>query len=466
MKRKLQIDKSFYCMVFAVAIPIILENGFTNLVNLIDNVMVGKLGTEEMAGVGIITQIIYIFNLTIFGILSGPGIYTAQYFGSKDDEGIRFTFRYKVFVGALLTFVFIIIVSFFGSSLMSLYLHGNPSEGRLEATLGYGLEYLRIIRWSLPLFMIVQVYGTTLRECSETVTPMAAGITAVLANLFLNYCLIFGHLGFPAMGVKGAALATVFSRLLEALIMVIRAHVGRREAQLLKGVYKSLYVPAKLSKGITLKGLPLVANEFLWSSGLAVLIAIYSTRGIDSVAGFNISTTIVNFFNVVLASMGTTVGIIVGQDMGAGALEKAVDDDRRMILLTVALCIVLAVALFLLAPLFPLLYNTTDDARRIGMNAIRVAAVFTPVLAFKNTAYYTIRSGGRTLLTMIFDSGSVWMLNIPIALIVSRHSSMASYGIYACVEVTNLIQAFVGFVLVKKRTWLKKLVNEENRSTD
>ena len=224
LRKKLIGDRAFYAMVLSVAVPIIVQNGISSFVNLLDNVMVGSLGTEQMSSVSIANQLIFVYNLCLFGGLAGAGIFTAQYFGLKDDEGIRYTFRYKIWMSLILTIASIAIFLMFGDQLIQLYLSGSSDGGDLAATLAYGRKYLRIMLLGIPAFMIMQIYASTLRECRETLVPMKAGVVAIFVNLVFNYLLIFGKFGLPQLGVSGAAIATVLSRYVEAAIVIVWTH--------------------------------------------------------------------------------------------------------------------------------------------------------------------------------------------------------------------------------------------------
>ncbi len=233
-------DRKFYRMVLSVAVPIMIQNGITNFVSLLDNIMVGQIGTEQMSGVAIVNQLMMVYYLCIFGGLSGAGIFTAQYFGENNNEGIRHTFRYKLWMALILTLSAVFIFVFFGNNLISFYLNGNSDGGNLQAALAYGKTYMIIMLFGLPAFMFQQMYSTTLRECGETLVPMKAGIAAVTVNLAFNYVLIYGKLGFPEMGVAGAAIATVLSRYVEAAVVIIWTHRHKGKILILKVFIKQL----------------------------------------------------------------------------------------------------------------------------------------------------------------------------------------------------------------------------------
>ena len=351
-------DRKFYMMVLAVAVPIMIQNGITNFVSLLDNIMIGRIGTEQMSGASIVNQLIFVYNLCIFGGVSGAGIFTAQYFGQKDHEGVRQTFRYKFWMAVILTIGTILLFLTVGENLISMYLQGEGTAQQIADTLNYGKQYLDIMLFGLPPFMMVQIYSSTLRECGETVLPMKAGVVAICVNLLFNYLLIYGVFFFPRLGVRGAAIATVLSRYVEAVIVISWTHRHTEKNPFAKGLYSTLKVPANLTKKILVKGTPLLFNETLWASAMAMLTQCYSVRGLNVVASLNISNTINNVFNIVFIALGDSVAIIVGQLLGAGDMKKARDTDNKMIAFSVMCCTGVAIVMFIMAPLFPMLYNT------------------------------------------------------------------------------------------------------------
>lgn len=458
--KKLIGDKAFYAMVLSVAVPMMVQNGITNFVGLLDNIMVGRVGTEQMSGIAIVNQLLLVFNLAIFGALSGAGIFGAQFYGCKDMEGVRHTFRYKWYICLGLTLLGILALLGFGENLILLYLHGEDNLPALETTLFYGKKYLWVMIWGLLPFSVEQVYSSTLRECGETVVPMRAGIVAVFVNLFLNYILIFGHFGFPALGVEGAAIATVISRYVQAAIVIVWTHTHAERVAFIKGAYQKLSIPGQLAWKVTLTGTPLMINEILWSAGMAFLMQCYSWRGLDVVAGMNISGTITNLFNVVFMALGSSIAIIVGQLLGAGEMEEAKDSDTKLIAFSVASGAAIGLLLVILAPLFPMLYNTTDVVKDLGCNFIRVAGACMPLHAFMHASYFTIRSGGKTVITFLFDSVYLWVISIPVAYCLSHFTGMPITPLYLCCNLIDLIKCTVGFVLVKKGVWLENIVGQ------
>ena len=458
LREKLIGDKRFYKMVLLIAVPIMIQNGITNFVSRLDNIMVGQVGAEQMTGVAIVNQLIFVYNLCIFGGVSGAGIFTAQFFGQKDDEGVANTFRFKLWMAAILTGITILILVVFGEPLIQMYLNGNQDGGDTAAALFYGKKYLWIMLAGLPAFMVVQVYASTLRECGSTITPMKAGITAVIVNLVFNYLLIYGKFGFPELGVAGAAVATVLSRYVEAVIVVSWTHAHKEQNTYIKGLYTTMKIPVYLVKRILIKGTPLLLNETMWAAGMALLLQCYSVRGMNVVAGMNISNTISNLFNVVFIALGDSVAIVVGQLLGAGKMEEAKDTDRKMIVFSVMCCTVVAMVMLVIAPLFPQLYNTNPASRELAKYFIMVTAVFMPQQAFLHAAYFTLRSGGKTIVTFFFDSVFICCISVPIAYILGHFTELYVVYIFIAVQMADIIKCIIGFVLVKKGVWLQNIV--------
>ena len=460
-KRRLIGDRAFYAMVLAVAVPIMVQHGVTSFVNLLDNVMVGRVGTEEMSGVAIANQLIMIFELGIFGGLSGAGIFAAQYFGSGNLEGVRSAFRIKLYIGLFVSLAAIAVFLFFGRDLVMLFLQGEADVGDPETTAGHALGYLRIMLLGFIPFMLAQVYASTLKECGETLLPMKAAVAAVFTNLALNYILIFGKLGFPAMGGLGAAAATVVSRFVELGIVLIGAHRHADRYAFMQKLYRTLLVPAPLLRSVLVKGLPLLANELLWSGSMAVLSQCYSLRGLSVVAAMNITATVTNLFSVVMMAMGNAVAIIVGQQLGSGDLERAKDTDRKLIFFSFCLTILIGAILSLLSPYIPRIYKTEAAVQELAHLLILCAALTMPIDSLAVTGYFTIRSGGKTLLTFLFDSAYSWVVTIPLAWCLVHFTTLPIVPLYFIVRFSSIIKSGLGLVLVHKGIWCQNIVAED-----
>lgn len=455
-------DKQFYKTVLGIAAPIMIQNGISNFVNLLDNLMVGQLGTEPMSGVAIVNQIMFIYFLCIFGGLAGAGIYTAQYFGSRNEEGIRQTFRFKIWLGFILTALSITLLYFQGDNLISLYLNEGSEGSDLAATLEYGSGYMRILFFGLPFLFMNIAYSSTIRECGKTVLPMVSGIIAVFVNLIFNWLLIFGNLGFPELGVKGAAIATDISRAVEFLVLLIWVHSHGKVYPYIKGLYRTMLVPFDKAVKFMATGTPLLLNETLWSIGMFLLNRSYSLRGLNVVAGQNISSTVNNVFNIAFIAMGDAVAIIIGRLLGAGKLEEARDKDRKMIAFAVFLGFVIMALVLLTSTGFPELYNTNAEAKLLATRFLIVQAVATPKDAFLHTTYFTLRSGGRTIITFIFDSVFMFAVSVPAATLMISLTGLGAVTVFAIIHSLDLIKCIIGFIMIKKGIWVRNIVADKS----
>ena len=460
MLKKFVGDKAFYKMTLTVAVPIMIQNFITNFVSMLDNLMVGSLGTEQMSGVSIVNQLLFVFNLAIFGALSGAGIFTAQFYGKNDNNGIQYTLRYKLVVSVILLTVAFGVFLLFDEALINLYLHESKDSGDIALTLGYAKNYLKAMLWGLIPFCIAQIFSSTLRETGETVAPMVAGFIAVLTNCAFNWVLIFGKLGAPALGVVGAAIATVISRYVECAVILIYVIKKKRRFLYFKGAFKSFSIPKKVFRDITFKGMPLLFNEFFWSLGMSLLSMAYSLYGISVVAGYSISSTVMNLANIAFISLGSSIGIIIGKQLGANQFKEAVDTDRKLIAFSAFLSAVIGVVVFLVGDKIPLLYNTTEESKELAGYFIKVCSLFIPVHSFANATYFTIRSGGKTLVTFLMDSVFIMCVSVPIAFSLYYIFKLPIWSTFVIVQCIDIIKVIIGIILVKKKVWLNNIVAE------
>ena len=442
-------------------LPILLQNVITNFVSLLDNIMVGQVGTEQMSGVAIANQLIFVFNLCIFGGLSGAGIFTAQFFGKGDNEGVRYTVRMKLYIAVVSSAVFALVFWLMGGELISLFLHEGNEGLDLNATFGYGMHYLHIMMLQMLPFGITQMYASTLRESGETVVPMRTSMIAVGVNLVGNYILIFGKFGAPELGIAGAAIATVIARFTECAILIIYSHIHTARFPFFSKLYSSFKIKGRLALEMIKKGTPLLMNEFLWAAGMAVLNQCYSIRGLEVVSATNISSTISNLFFCLTMAIGSTVTIVIGQRLGAGELDEAMLDYRKIMLMGVVLCVLVGIVMIFVAPLIAGIYNTTEGVKSMASSFLIVTGIFMPVIAYANTCYFTLRSGGKTIITFLFDSAFTWVICVPAAFILSRYTDFPILTIYIIVYSLDIIKCMVGFFMIRSRIWANNLVAEQ-----
>ncbi len=453
-------DKAFYKVMLAVALPIMIQNGVSNFVSLLDNLMIGRLGTNPLSGVAISNQLMFVFFLLIIGATAGVGIFTAQYHGMGDVEGVRYTFRAKLIINTLLCAGSILVFKLYAPELIGFFLEGEGTPQDAAETLKIGIDYMDVMLFGLIPVGLTNAYAGTLRDTGQTKIPMMASIIAIFVNLIGNFLLIYGYLGLPAMGAKGAALATVISRYVELFVLIIYTATHSEQHPFIKGAFRKFYIPGKLMGRYLLKSLPLMLNETLWASGQTFLNQCYSYRSLSAVAALNIENTIWGLLGVAFLAMGEAVGILVGQVLGSGDMEKAKDHAKKMRAFTVGCGIVFGILMILISPVFPLFYNTTDEIRHMASELIIIFGALMPIVSYTHASYFTIRSGGNTLVTFLFDSCFVWLLVVPLAYFLSRYTQIDVIIMVLIVQGTELVKAMIGGAMVISGVWAKNIVKQ------
>ena len=456
--KKLIGKREFYATVIALALPLLLQNAISTFVNLLDNLMVGRIGTESMSGVSIVNQILFVYNLCLFGGTGGAGIFGAQFHGRGDHEGVRSTFRFNFMLCMGFTALAALVFSAAPEALIGAFLHETDRTADLARTLAEGRAYMRIMLLGLPAFALTTAYVSILRVTGDNRLPMRASVTAIFVNLVFNYILIYGRLGFPALGVRGAAVATVLSRYVELSLILLGTHGRKTPPEFLRGAYRSMHIDAVLAKDIVRRGLPLLVNEMFWSLGTTMLTQCYSYRGLEAIAALNISNTVSHLFMTVMFTLGNVVGIVLGNLLGAEEYDKAREYCPQLLFLGFVSCAVMGLVLFIAAPAAPRLYNTSPEIMDLAAGLMRISALFMPAMALTNCSYWTLRAGGRTYITMAFDSVFTWAVAVPIAWTLIHLTSLGLLQVYFMVTAAEIIKLTIGLTLLHKGVWVNNIV--------
>ncbi len=451
-------DAVFYRRVAMVVVPMIVQNTLTNIVGLLDNVMVGQLGTNSMSSVAVVNQLLFVFYLCIWGSLAGAGIFSTQFFGKGDMDGVRYAIRFKLIDAIVIFTIALFVLTNFGPDLISLYITADTPAADKAEIMGLATSYLFTMIIGLIPFSLTQVYASAMRESGRTTLPMIASMIAMMVNFVFNALLIFGLFFFPKLGVRGAAIATVISRFTELFIVLVGAHRQGSKYSFFKGLYKNFRIPVSLIWPILSRCLPLLMNEFLWSMAQASLLQAYSVRGVQVIAAMNISGTVSQIFNEVFLSIGNSSGIIVGQELGADRLVSARRCAWRMASLSIMSTFVMGALLALAAPVIPQIYNTSPDIKQLATRCIWVVAACMPINAYANVSYFTMRSGGKTAITFVFDSCFAWLISVPSAYILSRYTTIPALNIFMIVSMLEILKCLIGFCLVRSGVWVRNIV--------
>lgn len=453
--------KAFYREVLGIVLPIMVQQGITTFVGLLDNIMVGQLNESAIAGVAIANQIMFIVLICFIGGLAGPGIFVAQYFGAKDEDALKQAFRAKVILATFVTVVAMAVLLIFKVPMITAFAKNDPSiGGNNQQVITYGVQYLTIMAMSLPILAIIQLYASTFREVRETNVPMFAGIISVLINLVFNYVLIFGHFGFPKLEVEGAAIATVIARIIEASILLFVAY--KNKMVFARSIYTRFQIEAKRFKLMLKKTTPLLLNELLWSSSLTVILYAYSQRGTSVLAAFQISNTVSNLFFIIFGALATGISVMVGNELGANQIELAKENAYRLLFLTIVVCLSFGVVLAIIAPFAPYLFNVTASVRTQATQFMWVVASLMWVFAFNAGIFFILRAGGMVLLTFAFDATFAWLVTVPIALVLSLYTPLPILLVYVAVESVSVIKGLIGIQFIKKGKWARNLTHHEN----
>ncbi|MDD3068031.1 MAG: MATE family efflux transporter [Acholeplasmataceae bacterium] len=449
-------DRQFYKTLFQVAAPLVLQQLITTSVQLVDNVMVGRLGESSIGAVSVINQLYFIVILVTFGAYAGAGIFTSQFFGSGDHDKLKQTFRFKLITGALIALIALIIFTVFGENLIRLFTK-NPE------TIKQGLAYLKIARWSAFPWVISVAISNTFREMSITKPLLYISIVAIITNTLLNFLLIFGLLGFPALGVTGAAIATFISRFVELGLMIVL--LIKKGSIFNTKMTQMLHIQPKLLRSMIIMSIPLTLNELLWSTGQTAFLHAYSTRGDSALAALNISGAISQLVFVTFGGIATAVAVLVGNTLGKNALDEAKDNARKLIAFSVFFAAIAGLILFILSFFILNIYDVAETTKDIARFNIRINALFIPVYSFNVALFFTLRSGGDTKSTFMIDSGYMWVVAVPIAMVLAYLTDLKVTMMFLLIQSLDLPKMFFGLSRFRKEHWVKNLALEHREVT-
>ncbi|MFA7561583.1 MAG: MATE family efflux transporter [Candidatus Izemoplasmatales bacterium] len=448
-------DKNFYKKLFAISMPIVLQQLLTSSLQLIDNLMVGSLGELAIGSVSVVNQLYFVIILITFGALAGAGIFTSQYFGSKNFDMLKQTFRFKLIVALLLVFLSMFVFSVFGETLMRFFTEN-------DITISGGLDYLKIVKWSMLPWAFSVAISTTFREIGITKPLLKVTLVAIITNTLLNYLLIFGNFGFPELGIEGAAYGTLISRFVEFILMlVLLIKKGKIFNTSLKDIFK---IDSLVLKAIIIMAIPLLLNEFFWSMGQTMFLQSYSTRGDFALAAMNITNAISQLVFVTFGGIATGIAVMVGNTLGDNRIAEAKDNAKKVIAFAVAFAVLTGTVLFVLSFFILELYDVEIETKIIAARNIRINAIFIPVFSFNVSIYFTLRSGGDTKSTMIMDSGYMWLVQVPVVFILARVTNLNVVMLFLIVQLLELPKSMIAISRYRKEHWLKNLAikNQEN----
>ena len=452
----MEIFNEFYKKLFFLSVPIIIRTTVSSFSGFIDNLMVGQLGVNSISAVSIINNILFVFICTITGTIAGASIFSTQYFGIKDYNGVKKVFHIKFILFIIVFFLYFLFVHFFYDKLISLFMTQGQQEIKNEI-MGLCDEYLFYAFLSLIPFGINTVFSTTISESGNTFKPMIICLSCTALNTLLNYCFINGNFGFHAMGIHGAAFATFISRLIEMICMII---ISIR-IDFFKKFFNKIEIDITLLKDILKKAIPLAIDDFLFSFSFVVGIQIYSLQNINNITIISIAAIINAFFINLIVSLSIAAEIILGHELGQNNLEKANDYAHKVIKITIISSVILSIFIYLLSLYVPYFYNIENDLQYCAERCIQMYAYSFIITALSCVIFFILRSGGNTLLLSLIDSVFIWLIELPLCYLLIKFSSLNLPTIYLLVLLSAIIKVLIGFIFIKRKIWLNNLIEEK-----
>lgn len=442
-------DKAFLNPFIKIVLPIALQYLFISALGIVDTMMVGQLGATAIASVSLATQVFFLLNFTLFGVQTGAAIFTAQYWGNHDIPGIRRVLGVCLTIGFAACGIFSVMALGFPTQALGFYTQ-DPEVVAL------GSQYLRIVGLSYVATTITACYTSVLRSVGRIRMPVLIGILTLCLNTALNYLLIFGHFGFPQLGVVGAATATSIARVLECLGLLAYTYLSRSPAA---ASIKELTRIDRRFWGIYLGvAAPVVVNEVLWSVGTSLYNAVYAHIGTEQLAAVSVATTLLNLASVIFNGISTACGIMVGNAIGAGQPEKAFLVAKRSLILGFSLALVVGGGLFLARFSAIDLYQLNPATRQYAYDVLGVLSFAVIFRALNPTIIVgTLRSGGDVRYSALLDVGAVWLVGVPLAFLGGFVFHLPIQWVVACALGEGLSKSIIGLRRVASKKWMHDL---------
>ena len=449
----------FYKNALVIAVPIMLQQLIQSLVSLVDNFMVSGLGDVSMSGVNVAGQLLFVFMVFLNAICMTGGIFMTQFYGAGDREGMGQAFRYKLIMGLAAFVPYYLVCMAFPRQVLSLMLLGNSQAGPI---LDEAVKYIRIMFFTgIPVTISISI-ASSLRDIGKVRIPLYVTIAATLTNTTLNWLLIYGNLGFPKMGVEGAALATVIARSLELTIFVV-IYIRTKPEFAVKAA-DLLNINRIQFRETLVKGFLVLFCEMVWAFSETITTAVYNGRGgADVVSGMASGFAIANLFFVAFGGIYSATGVVIGKTLGAGELERAREEKTWLLSGAAVFGLIMMAFGFGTTLIVPLVFGKLSrSAVAICRSMVILMAAFMPLWVYMNTQQAVARAGGDTAMGAYADSLLTLFVMIPMVILLGKYTMIGPVGMYGCVKLIDLIKVVVFHTWLKKERWLKNLTGMES----
>lgn len=443
-------DKKFIKTMIILALPITFQSFITSSLNLVDNLMIGRLGEDAIAAVGLANQYFFIFMLTLTGINAGANVFMAQYWGKKDLNSIKSVLGLDIFVGFIATVLFSIGAILFSDNIMGI-LSNDPDVIRV------GSSYLRIVSISYIFTNLTMAFSSALRSTQQPNIPMYASLIGVLSNAFLNWIFIFGNLGMPELGVNGAAIATVIARGIEMIFIIAVVYIKKNMVS--SSVRELVSFDRNLINKYVSTTTPTVLNELIWSFGMTAFSIAYAQIGTSAVATMQIATTLNNMFMVLCIGLATAASIMVGNKIGAEEEDIALDYSKKIGIISPIIGLCIGLAILFLAPVIVAPFNVAEQTYTDTLKVLYIMAIFCPIRFFNIVMIIGVfRGGGDTKYSMLVQACTVWGFAVPIAFIGAVVLNLPVTAVYFLICLEEIVKIIFEFARLKSGKWVRSVV--------
>lgn len=446
-------DSRFRKTMLGIALPIILQMLLTNGLSFVDTMMISRLGESEIAAVGLANQMFFLVFLIFFGITSGTGIFVAQFWGDRDEKGIHHVVGLSLVGTMFFAVPFALFSWLIPQDLMRLFTP-DPVVVKL------GTEYLKIIAPSYLLSGISFSFAMALRSIERPRIPLAATAISLGLNTVMNMVLIFGLIGFPALGVRGAAIATLISRTIE--LIVILTLIYSRQLPVAAGFKEYLGFDRKMVKKFFITAGPVLLNEMAWSLGMVMYKIVFARMGTGVIAAANITESIQGLFFVVLMGTGTTAAIMIGKKIGEGQKKEAYRFARYFLIQGLITGVFLGILMSATAPAIVLILNMKSETIGLVRLTLMAIGILIPIKAFNlHMIVGVLRSGGDTTFSFITEFLGVWGIGVPIAFLAGLSFKLSLPAVYLLVGLEEVFKFIMTGLRFRSGKWINDLTRNE-----
>lgn len=453
-------NKSFYKRVFALIIPIMLQQLLISIAGYVDNLMINSYGEGAIAynGVSAANRMIFVLNFLWLGFATVSSIFISQFFGTRNKEKIHESFRLGLLISIIVGILSMVAIEFLGESVVNSYLQSTESRH-------IGYDYLNYIKYGCIITILNIFFANCLRSIEKPKIALIASSVGILVNIFLNYCMIFGNLGFEEQGAIGAANATNISRVVECLILIIFLFMTKSSH--FRGAFGTLKISKLLVIDYAKKGIPLVLNEAFWSLGMVLLAKFYTYNNDMWYTAYGYSQNISDLFFIVFAGLGSSTAIVIGSALGRGDFEEAESNFYRLKGLAVIMGTFLGLLMILLSPVIVLLFDCDENIRSLTINLIRITGIFTGIYCYNSVCFFTMRAGGDNVRAFLLDEIPTYIISLPIAIVLGINAKdwgISIIFVYLASHISDIFKIFLSNYFIKQKKWLVNLTTKHTNN--